>query len=734
MTLGPQGRNLLVTYRLWFIDLFGISPGRRHEMGMRRGKVRAVMAVSAMITALLVATGPAGAQGTTDAAGEDYLIITLTGSSAAHDDSTKTNGRFDPTSQGYARALDRMQRQHDRFVSRLSSVAPSAQVVDHFYVTANAVVVKLNGSDANKIRAISGVERTQLTARYQLDMNESVGLINADDAWPLVGGRADAGAGVDVGVIDSGIDPAHPFFGCKTIHFGGIYFSGQGITPQVPSASAIFGPGYTPGPGDPLYFSSDHGTHVAGTIGGCITSVNFPFPSSAAVTLSGVAPGVELHDYNVFPFIGAGVVAFEGSAFSHDIAEAIEDAVLDGMEVINMSLSGGAQGPNDFLAEVSNAAAAAGVVVVAATGNDDPGLYQAGSPATGSEVIGVGATTNAHQLSASITTAPGGNVYQAAVGEFPDFDGLSHDLADWAGTDNQACTGAGAPVHTGDIVIISRGACSFSQKVAVAQDAGAYGVIIYNNVAGAPFPMGRTVGFDDFYPAVMVSQADGLALEIEANGVATTAVVSPRQLGPAVPNLLTDFSNIGPAAFTHIIKPDVVAPGQDVLSSVFAFNGLVPGVRGYDLFNGTSMATPHVSGAAAILVGEGLDNREVKSALVTTAVDLGDEVWEQGGGLIDVFAALGAQSFFYPSNASFGVFKGNAPANGAVAIAISGNACSSASVAGGDGFVTANVVGSTLNVVFTGNRTAGTGFYSGFVTVTCTGGTYDLPFLAVVTR
>jgi minor extracellular serine protease Vpr len=696
---------------------------------------KAALAVSAMCTALLIATAPAGADNRADAAADDFTIVTLAGAAAAHDDSTKVNGRFDPAAQGYARALARLQRQHDRFVARLAAVAPAAEVVDHFFVTANAVVVKLNGSDVAAIGTIAGVERTQPSTLYRLDLNESVGLIDADAYWTLIGTRADAGAGVKVGVIDSGIDAAHEVFGCKQIQFGGIYYSGQGILPQVPAASALFGPGYTPGPGDPLYFSSEHGTHVAGTIGGCVTDVEFPFPASDTVTLSGVAPGVQLWDYNVFPLIGAGVVAFGGSAFSHDIGEAIEDAVLDGMDVINMSLSGGNNGPHDFLAEVSDRAAEAGVVVVAASGNDDPGLYQAGSPATGSEVIGVGATTNAHQLGAQVTTS-GGNLYQAAVGSFPDFDGLSHPLEDWSGSDNQACTNdVAAGFHSGDIVLISRGTCSFSQKVQSAKAAGAFGAVIYNNVAGDPIPMGRTAGFDDLLPAVMVAMADGQALETEANGAPTTAVVTPRQLSPATPNLLADFSNIGPAAFTHIIKPDVVAPGENVLSSVFTLgDDLLPTDRAYELFNGTSMATPHVAGAAALLVGAGLDNREVKSALVTTASDLGYAVWEQGGGLIDVDAAAAAASFFYPSSASFGAFQGNAPANGTAEIAITGDACQTASVDGGDGFVSAAVSDDTLTVEFSGGRTAGTGFYSGAVTVTCGGATYDLPFLAVVNR
>jgi minor extracellular serine protease Vpr len=268
--------------------------------------------------------------------------------------------------------------------------------------------------------------------------------------------------------------------------------------------------------------------------------------------------------------------------------------------------------------------------------------------------------------------------------------------------------------------------------VANAKAAGAYGVIVYNNVDGDPIPMARTPGFDDDIPAVMVSQGDGLDL---LSQTPTTATVTPRQLADAEENLLADFSNIGPAPFTHGVKPDVLAPGQNVLSSVFAFDntGLLVGEQGFNLFNGTSMATPHVSGAAALLVAEGHTQREVKSALVTTAMDLGYEVWEQGGGLIQVLDASEAASFFYPSNASLGVFKGNAPANGSVDIEISGESCDSATASGSD-LVSAGVNGSTLTVEFDGGRTATSGFHSGYVEVDCGGDLYHLPWLAVVDR
>ena len=699
-----------------------------------RRRLRAVLVAGAMFTALLVATVPAGAQGSDGAASNDYLIVTLTGSPAAHDDSTFTHGRFDSTSQGFARALDRMQRQHARFADRLASVAPGAEIVDDFFVTANAVVVKRNGASASAIRSISGVLRTADSTLYKPDMNLSLGLIGADTYWATFGGsRASAGSGVKVAVIDSGIDPNHPFFSCKDVNFGGVYFSGQGILPGVASASAIFGPGYTPGPGDPLYFSSEHGTHVAGTIGGCITTITLPSSDLSDVwnetELSGVAPGAELWDYNVFPFIGAGMVAFGGSAFSHDIAEAIEDAVLDGMDVINMSLGGGVQGPHDFLGEVSNAAVAAGVVVVASNGNEGDDPYTVGSPGSASEVIGVGATTNAHRLIAQVTT-PGG-VYEAAVGEFDDFDGLSHTFIDWPGTDNQACTSGVADASlAGEIVLISRGTCSFSQKMDNAKAAGAYGVIVYNNQAGDPIPMARTAGFDDFIPAVMVSQGDGATLEDE---VPTTATVTPRIVVPATPNLLTDFSSRGPAPFTHIVKPDVVAPGENILSSVIRFTPFGVTGHSWELFSGTSMSAPHVAGTAALLLeSSGWTPAQVKSALVTTATDLGYTVWEQGGGLINVPAAADASVFFYPSNASFGVFKGNAPANGSIDIEIDGGSCS-ANASGS--FVSASVSGATLTVEFNGARTAPSAMYDGYVEVDCgVDGTYHLPWLAVVDR
>lgn len=687
----------------------------------------------ALLAVTVLSPISAGAQTSHDAtiAGNDYVTVTLTGKPAAADDSTKVNGRFDSTSKGYQQALSRMQRQHDRFAAQLAKVAPDAEIVDEYFITANAVALKLNGSSLSAIGNIAGVEKAAQSALYSLDLNTSVDLINAPAFWSENGGQSNAGEGVKVGIIDSGIYPGHPFFTCKDIHFGGIYYSGVGMAPPNAALPAYFGPGYIPAPAQPLYFSSSHGTHVAGIIGGCDTTIDGGVWTGTE--LSGVAPGAELYDYNVFPAFGAGYVAFGGSAFSHDIAHAIEDAVAGGMQVINMSLGGGVQGPHDFLADVANEAVEAGVVVVTSAGNEGPGWYTVGSPGSGSEVIAVGASTNS-RTGGVIIQVDGGPTYYGVPGEFPYFDGSSYSVIDWPGSDNEACD-SNVPDGSlsGEVVVIARGSCTFSQKVANAKAAGAGGAIIYTYDGAAVPVMARSAGFDDDLPAVAVSYDDGVALE-----AGVTATISPPTAIPTTPDQLADFSSRGPAPFTYIIKPDVVAPGVDILSSTIQFNLLGVTDTTWELYNGTSMASPHVAGAAAALLAAnpGWGVNEVRSALVNTAdtTKPGLSVFEQGGGLIDMVAADSATVSFYPANASFGIFKGNKPANGAIDISISSTGCSVADVTGST-YADASVSGSTLTVTFDGGRTATSDFYGGYVDVSCgAGGDYTIPWGAVVNR
>jgi minor extracellular serine protease Vpr len=664
-----------------------------------------------------------------------YRIIELTSPGAARyhggikgiPATSKKGKRFDPSSKAYASYRKHLNNEQANFRAALGRHAPQAELVNFFFITANAVVVQLNGLNPGQLKKISGAKNVYEVGLYKPHMDESVNLINAPAAWASVGGRETAGGGVSVAVIDSGIVNSlipdfHPFFDCKTVEFGGLFYSGETGCPASGTHNVN---GNDPAPC--AEYVSDHGTHVAGTVGGCITTIDDDGSVWDGTELSGVAPGVTLVDYNVFPGIGAGWTAFDGSAFSHDIAAAIEAAVAAGYDVINMSLGGGVQGPHDFLAEVSNAAMEAGVVVVTAAGNEGPGIYTVGSPGSAANVITVGASTNTRGMGILIN-APDFVDIKAYPGDFPNFDGSDETFIDWPGTDNEACTSDVADSFlSGEVVLIARGTCSFSQKVENANLAGAGGVVVYSDDR-APGGMAKTEGFDDDIPAVMISNDDGLNFEaaLVGGGELFPTTITPPTIVPETPNLLADSSSRGPAPFTGIVKPDVVAPGVNILSSVFT---------GWELFNGTSMASPHVAGAAAVILQDhpGWTTAQVKSALATTATDLGQAWWEQGSGLINLEAALTTNAFFNPTNASFGTFVGKKRANGSVEISIDTSAI--CEVAGSTGnHVEAEVDGDTLNVDFNGGRDAPTSLHGGFITVDCDGQSHTIPWGAVVDR
>lgn len=699
-----------------------------------------LFAISVVSTRAGDISDDAGPGATTDTG---YVIVALKSPGAVFYEggiknlpaTARDRARFDPSSTAYAAYQKHLDNEHANFRNALARLAPEAQAVRSFHATANAVVVQLNGLAPGKISTLRGVKKVYDVRLYRANMDQSVNLINAPAAWAAVGGREGAGSGVRVTVIDSGIIDSlipgfHPFYSCKLVEFGGFYFSGVTGLPAIGIKNEN---GVDPAPG--VAFISAHGTHVAGTAGGCVTTIAGSIFSTSSPTvfdgaqLSGVAPGATLVDRNVFPGIGAGFTAFGGSAFSHDIAAAIEDTVLAGGDIINMSLGGGVQGPNDFLAEAANAAVAAGVVVVTSAGNAGPGANTIGSPGSAADVVAVGATTNARGMGL-LVMAPGFAPINAIAGEFPNFDGSDQTLIDWPGSDNLVCTSdIAADALAGQVVLIERGVCSFSQKMANAKAAGAGGAIVFTDDRDAT-GMAKTAGFDDDIPAVMVARPEGLALEAAlAGGVSLfPTVITPPVVVPTTPNLLAGFSSRGPVSFTGIVKPDLVATGVNVLSSVFTSTG-------WELFNGTSMASPHVAGAAAVLLQANPDwsPAQVKSALTTTATDLGLTPWEQGAGLLNLEAALGTNAFFAPTNASFGIYIGRAPANGSVDIEIDTVAsCSVSSLTGS--FMDASISGNVLTVEFNGGRSAPTATHAGFVTVDCDGQSHTIPWGAVVDR
>src|SRR6266702_575641 len=640
------------------------------------------------------------------------------------------NGKLDFTAGANGQYQASLAHARNDFRQWLRSTGLLAQVIREYDTVLNGVAVQLNGASLDSLKAAPGVSLVEPSLTYAPTMNRSVGVINAPAAWTAVGGVANAGAGIKIGVLDTGIDQTHPFLTDHTLTppagFPKFDPGNQGFTSEKVIVARVY---FTGRPGS---FTSqalqDHGTHVSGTIAGVngtTAPANGKFP--AVTGLTGVAPKAFLGNYNVFP----GQTA---NATSHDIAQAIEDAVKDGMDVSNMSLGGGINGFKDQLTVASDRAAKAGVVVAIAAGNSGPGVNTVESPGQAADAITACASTNNHFFGILLTVAS--TTFGAAVGDFGSFNpAVTAPLANWTDSSGatKACTAVTGTPFAGSIVVLYRGTCTFSTKIRNAQSAGAAGVVVVNNVAGDPTAMGQDgTPNQPTISGVMVGLADRTAIRADAgqnatvNGATVVEVLTNNQ------NFLAGFSSRGPANLLDI-KPDVCAPGVNVLSSV-------PGNR-FAMFQGTSMATPHVAGSSALLVQLHPDwtPAMVKSALVDTATraaNLGTTNPQNiGGGEINLAAATTTKAVLEPATLSFRKIEPESGQSKTISVTltnVSGASqtytASAAVTVGASTGVAASVSpasvtlgageSATLNVTVNANKAAASGQYWGRLTVT----------------
>jgi minor extracellular serine protease Vpr len=556
----------------------------------------------------------------------------------------------------------------NEFKRWLRTNAPSARITSEYDISLNAVAVELNGTPLATIAAAPMVERVQYNALYHPNLSESYKIINASGAWGAAGGRATAGAGIKIGDIDTGIDETHPFFDP----------SGFSYPDGFPKCDAADSTSHTPDQ-DCKYVSpkvivakvfynkaqnrgldaqaiQDHGTHTAGDAAG-VTGKTAVVNGVSIDDMSGIAPGAWLGNYNVFP----GDVL---NARSEDILNAVDEAVADGMDVLNLSLGGSFHGNNDLLAMGLDNAVDAGVVVAVAAGNSGPGQGTLESPGRARKVITVAASTNKHFVGQPFTyPAGGGTTIGAAVGEFPPLPGASFDLFD---THSTSC-GSVDPGASGKLAIIDRGGCTFSTKVRNAIAADAVGVVVINNVAGDPTAMAKDGGGGDDLPAVMIGKNEGAALRASGETTASAEETFQEFITPNQ-DILAGFSSQGPTAVDFAVKPDVTSVGVNVLSSITCV-GKGPDCpddgSGWAFFSGTSMSTPHIAGSAAVLLqlNPSWSPAQVKSALVNRADlvikdavtgthDVGPTA--QGGGRENLSVAADATTWMDPVSASFG--------------------------------------------------------------------------------
>jgi minor extracellular serine protease Vpr len=611
-----------------------------------------------------------------------------------------------------------LNNQRNQFKQWLQANAPKAKVTGEVDISLNAVAVNLNGESLDRIASAPMVKTAQYEGVYRpLVDDPDLALVHAVQAWSLGGGTATAkGEGVKVAIVDSGIDITHPCFSDA-----GYPAQNQSGDHQFTNNKVVFAgvfnnktnqQNHTPAP------INTHGTHVAGTVA---CNENTPAVLDG-VTIdynpSGVAPRALLGNFNVFP-------GDDGNARSEDIVNALDKAYELGFDVANMSLGGGSNGFDDLLSHATDNLDRANMVVAVAAGNSGPGFSTVESPGKAARALTAGAFTVGHFIATPITA--GADTFNAASGDFATVENapltaplgvvtsgtLVNDISN-------ACAALPAGSLTGKIALVSRGACTFSLKIRNAQDAGAVATIVANNVAGDPIAMALGgIPNEPTIPAYMVSQADGQALRPH-DGQSTTISNTRDYVITGNDNIMAGFSSMGPTDVDFRVKPDAVAPGVNVLSAQPAASCATPPCWAF--FQGTSMATPHLAGIAAVVRGQhpGWDASQVRSAVVNTADEgvlkssTGDPVSSVntiGAGRANAASAVSAKVALDPVSVSFGAVPSGSGQSATKTITLStlsGSGAYTVSVANPTGaagvtFV-ATASGNTVTVTMTANQ------------------------------
>ena len=569
--------------------------------------------------------------------------------------------------------------QHAAFLSQLDELFDESIVVRFNYTNAlNGLALHLTAEQARQISELPNVAMVLQDASSRLQQNTAL-LTGASGVWDgsalnpgTVGTR---GEGVLIGIIDSGIDFDNASFaevgpndGYVHINpFGDGVFRGVGdpnspnFDPSLPLNNKVVGAwDYT---SDAINASddADHGTSVAGIAVGNYVTV--PVPNSGVTTeISGVAPHANIIAYDVCTTID--------DCSNSAIMAAVDQAIADGVDAINLSIGGGTEDPWDgVMASALLNAHAAGIFVAVSAGNEGPDQGTLTAPADAPWVTAVASVgisdepTNTIRVTgenvpahiASIIATAGEDVTIAAdVGPAKVIHAADVSPGDALGT-------LPYPTDTfaGRIAMIDRGESLFATKVQNAYNAGAIAVIVINNVAGPNVVMADVANVP--IPAVLISQESGTTLRTwlrqNPNALVRLNADVIQEL-----TVVSSFSSRGENTQADTLAPAIAAPGAATLIVAPVASD---GADSWRYFSGTSAAAPHLTGAAALLIAlhPEWSPAEIQSALQTTAVSR-DGIVEDfslsptdpfavGSGLVNVSQAAKAGFVLNETSAKF---------------------------------------------------------------------------------
>ena len=624
----------------------------------RSRRARSVCALVAGATLLAAAPGVAfGADTAPDpfrATAPGVYVVTLAAPPAASYAATRPadGKRFDRDRPAVTAYVDRLRAAQDRLIAAIGDPA----VLYHYTTALNGFAATLTSEQVKQVRAAEGVVLVERSTKQRVDgartaspltrraspavgssSRRLLGLDGPRGAWAKHGGPERAGAGVVIGVVDSGIWPENPSFtglpqrtpgtAAQLPGFRGDCAVGEEWAADDCSDKLVSARWFVNGFGEENVASAEylsprdgtgHGSHVASTAAGD-HGVRVQVDGQRFGTTSGMAPAARLAVYKAC--WTAPDPAQDGCTTADTVA-AVDQAVSDGVDVLNYSVSGSDR-PDDSVERAFLGAASAGVFVATSAGNRGGGADTVSHVSPW--VTTVAASTH-HVFQGAVRLGDGRSLVGAMISDQPVREAplrLGSDVAAAGASPDAArrCqTGSlDAAKAEGAVVVCERGAGARVDKSSTVASAGGVGMVLAN-------PHHQSTDADvHAVPTVHLDAAESAALRsyVRTAGPRATAALDPRGATAVGVPSIAGFSGRGPAlgAGGDVLKPDLTAPGVSVLGAVAPPSD---SGRSWDIASGTSTSAPHVAGLAAFIAGvhPGWSAARIKSAMMTTAYDL----------------------------------------------------------------------------------------------------------------
>jgi subtilisin family serine protease len=584
----------------------------------------------------------------------DAPVVVNTGNAAGMKGTQPAEGtKVDPLNADVMSYVAYLNDSHD---SALKAIGGGQKLYDYNY-TFNGFAAELTSVQAAKMASLPGVLAVTPDELVTMDTSSTptfLGLDASNGLWKQLGGVDNAGEGVIIGVIDSGIWPESASFSDLSRPHGhskhgehhdyhipgwhGKCVSGQDFSKSLCNNKLIGAQWFNAAWGGDAALAAErpwefmsardyngHGTHTSSTAGGN-NGVQATGPGAVFGKISGMAPRANIAMYKA---LWSTEDASTASGYTSDLVAAIDQAVADGVDVINYSVSGSQTNFRDPVEIAFLYAAEAGVFVAASAGNSGPATSTVAHPSPWITTVAAG--THNRSGEGSVTLGNGVTYYGASLATAVTASLIDSTAAGVTGADPTALALCYAAIDNGGtavldpakvagkIIVCDRGTNARVNKSLAVMEAGGVGMILLNTSS-------NSLNADFHYvPTVHLQNTDRAAVKAYAATAGATATINLATITYTTPAPYTaSFSSRGPLkASGDLLKPDLIAPGQDILAAVSPASS---GGLDFNLYSGTSMSSPHVAGLAALL--KQLHPRwtpmMIKSALMTTAYDVLD--------------------------------------------------------------------------------------------------------------